>query len=89
MIVIRALLAAAFSIAGALHFTGPAQAQAWPTKQPVKIVVPFPAGGPTDGMARVVSERLGTVLNQLERYGEEFDPNAGSGDLEVWIPIKR
>jgi hypothetical protein len=62
--VIRALLASAFCVAGALHFTGPALAQAWPTKQPVKIVVPFPAGGPTDGMARVVSERLGTVLNQ-------------------------
>jgi tripartite-type tricarboxylate transporter receptor subunit TctC len=66
--VIRALLAAAFCIAGTLHFTlhftGAAQAQAWPTKQPVKVVVPFPAGGPTDGMARIVSDRLGTVLGQ-------------------------
>jgi tripartite-type tricarboxylate transporter receptor subunit TctC len=62
--VIRALLASAICVAGALHFTGAAQAQAWPTKQPVKIVVPFPAGGPTDGMARVVSDRLGAVLNQ-------------------------
>ncbi|MBX9840711.1 MAG: tripartite tricarboxylate transporter substrate binding protein [Xanthobacteraceae bacterium] len=64
MTVIRTLLASAFCIAGALHFTGAAQAQAWPTKQPVKIVVPFPAGGPTDGMARIVSDRLGAVLHQ-------------------------
>jgi tripartite-type tricarboxylate transporter receptor subunit TctC len=27
-------------------------------------VVPFPAGGPTDGMARIISERLGAVLGQ-------------------------
>ena len=26
--------------------------------------MPFPAGGPTDGMARIVSDRLGTVLGQ-------------------------
>jgi tripartite-type tricarboxylate transporter receptor subunit TctC len=62
--VIRSLLATAFCIAGALHFSGTAQAQAWPTKQPIKVVVPFPAGGPTDGMARIVSDRLGTVLGQ-------------------------
>jgi tripartite-type tricarboxylate transporter receptor subunit TctC len=28
------------------------------------MVVPFPAGGPTDGMARIVSERLGAFLGQ-------------------------
>jgi tripartite-type tricarboxylate transporter receptor subunit TctC len=28
------------------------------------VVVPFPAGGPTDGMARVISDRLGAVLGQ-------------------------
>src|SRR6187401_3087476 len=62
--VIRALLAAALGVAGALHFTGAAQAQAWPTKQPIRVVVPFPPGGPTDGMARIVSDRLGKLLGQ-------------------------
>ena len=38
-------------------------AQAYPNR-PIKIVVPFPAGGPTDGMARIISDRLGTVLGQ-------------------------
>ena len=64
MTVIQALLATVFGVAGALQFAGAAQAQAWPTKQPIKVVVPFPAGGPTDGMARIVSDRLGAVINQ-------------------------
>ena len=38
-------------------------AQAYPNK-PIKVIVPFPAGGPTDGMARIISERLGAVLGQ-------------------------
>ncbi len=42
---------------------GRAQAQSYPDR-PIKVVVPFPAGGPTDGMARIISERLGTVLGQ-------------------------
>jgi tripartite-type tricarboxylate transporter receptor subunit TctC len=40
-----------------------AHAQAYPAR-PVKMVVPFPAGGPTDGMARIVSDRLGVELGQ-------------------------
>jgi tripartite-type tricarboxylate transporter receptor subunit TctC len=62
------LAAAAFGAAAVLLAATPlhaqSQAQSWPTKQPIKIVVPFPAGGPTDGMARVISDRLGAVLGQ-------------------------
>jgi tripartite-type tricarboxylate transporter receptor subunit TctC len=61
--VIRASLAAAFSVICTLQLTAPVHAQNYPNR-PIKVVVPFPAGGPTDGMARVISDRLGQVLGQ-------------------------
>ena len=41
----------------------PRSAQAYPNR-PIQVVVPFPPGGPTDGMARIISDRLGTLLGQ-------------------------
>ena len=26
--------------------------------------------------------------NLIERYGKEFDPQSGTGDIELWLPIK-
>ena len=40
-----------------------AQAQGWPQK-PVRILVPYAAGGNSDGMARIVAQRLGDRLGQ-------------------------
>src|SRR3982074_1971605 len=40
-----------------------ANALAWPT-HPVRIIVPFAAGGPTDVIARIVGERLSKSWDQ-------------------------
>ena len=61
--IIRSLLAGFLSAGLALQATSPAHAQAYPNK-PIKMIVPFPPGGPTDGMARIISDRLGAVLGQ-------------------------
>jgi tripartite-type tricarboxylate transporter receptor subunit TctC len=53
------LAAAVLFVAGAQ----PARSADYPTK-PIKIVVPYSAGGSTDTLARVVAERLGKRLGQ-------------------------
>ncbi|TMS58276.1 tripartite tricarboxylate transporter substrate binding protein [Imbroritus primus] len=47
----------------ALCFTGAVHAQAYPTK-PIRMIVPFSAGGPTDAMARDLALRMATELGQ-------------------------
>ena len=42
---------------------GGASAQTWPSKT-VTIVVPFPAGGTTDVLARAISNKLATAIGQ-------------------------
>ena len=61
----RALLALALCTGWLLHGSEFANAQIYPQKEPITIVVPFPPGGPTDGLARIISERLGAVLGQV------------------------
>jgi tripartite-type tricarboxylate transporter receptor subunit TctC len=62
--IFRAMLALVLGAAAlTIAATNSSHAQSYPT-HPIKVVVPFPAGGPTDAMARVVSDRLGQVLGQ-------------------------
>jgi len=59
---LRALKLALGAVA-ALALTSPGHAQDYPSK-PVRIVVSFAAGGPTDTVARVIGAKLGELLGQ-------------------------
>ena len=60
------------------------RAQAWPSR-PVRVVVPFPPGGTTDFIARLVSTRLGAV------FGQNFviENRAGAGGTVGSDPVAK
>lgn len=53
-----ALAAIAFGV-----LTQPASAQTYPAR-PITVIVPFPAGGATDSLARLLGERMRAILGQ-------------------------
>jgi tripartite-type tricarboxylate transporter receptor subunit TctC len=55
----------------------PAQAQTWPDKQPIHLIVPAGPGGPNDVLARIVAQQLQPALKQSVVV--ENRPGAGGG----------
>src|SRR5688572_10177022 len=67
--------------------TGAAQAQDYPTR-PITVVVPFPAGGPSDVVARIVAEHMSRTLGQtmvIENVGGAGG-TIGSGRVAAAAP---
>ena len=57
-------------------------AQAWPTR-PLRLVVPFPAGGPTDSFARIYAAAMSQQLGQAMVVENKAGASGVLGSLEV------
>jgi tripartite-type tricarboxylate transporter receptor subunit TctC len=62
MLTRRAILKAAGALLASAAIV-PASAQSYPNRL-VKLILPFPVGGPTDGTARLIADRLSAALGQ-------------------------
>jgi tripartite-type tricarboxylate transporter receptor subunit TctC len=75
---LRTVVATSLALAGA-----PSMAQsAWPAK-PIRIVVPFPAGGQTDVTARVIAQALGDALQTSVYVENKAGAHGFIGGAEV------
>ncbi len=70
----RPFVLIAFATVLATGLAGEARSQAWP-QRPVTVIVPFAAGGNTDGIGRAIAQWLG------DRLGQQFviENRAGAG----------
>jgi len=63
MVTRRAILIAAMAVPLIAVAVAPASAQPYPNRL-IKLILPFPVGGPTDGTARLIADRLSATLGQ-------------------------
>ena len=78
----RRILIAASAVAMLAGTAGSAWSQGYPTK-PVRLVVPFAAGGTTDIVARVVSDRVGQSLGQTMIVENKAGGGGSVGATEI------
>ena len=77
----RGLLCAA----GALSFAGSTSAQGLPPDRPIKLLIPYAAGGPTDVLGRIVAVQLARVLNR----SVVVENRAGAGGIVAMQAVAR
>lgn len=70
------------SSAATLACALPAHAQAWPART-LRLVVPFPPGGPVDSFARFYAEALGKQLGQTVIVENKGGASGALGSLDV------
>ena len=63
MLTRRVVLSVVAAVSFGAFAAGQASAQSYPNRL-IKLVLPFPAGGPTDGAARLIAEKLSASLGQ-------------------------
>jgi tripartite-type tricarboxylate transporter receptor subunit TctC len=81
---IARVLACCIACGAALLFAGASLAQTWPAR-PVRVIVPFAPGGPTDVMARILAHKLSESLGH--QFVVENRPGAG-GNIGMNVVAK-
>ena len=74
---------AALMGAGAAMIAGGVRAQEAFPSRPIRMIIPFPAGGPTDVYARLYAERLSRELGQPVVTENRGGAGGAIGSLEV------
>ena len=80
----RRLFAAGLAV---MPFARPAFAQAWQPTQPIRMIVAYPAGGPTDVIARIVAADMAGPLGQ-QVIVENLSGGAGAVGTRVVAKAK-
>jgi tripartite-type tricarboxylate transporter receptor subunit TctC len=75
-------MALAIVVCGLLVAAPALAADSWPSR-PVKVIVPYPAGGSTDVLARLVTRSLGATLGQPFIVENRFGANGNIGAAAV------
>jgi len=70
-------------LAATIACSGTAQAQNYPAKL-ITIIVPYPAGGTTDALARMIADKVGTKLGQVIIVENRGGAGGNIGAEVVW-----
>jgi tripartite-type tricarboxylate transporter receptor subunit TctC len=79
----RRTLLKAVATLGLLCFAPALASAEWQPTRPIKLICPFPAGGGTDQIARIVAEQLSKRLGQQVVVENRGGANGGLGAQEV------